>query len=73
MAGLPERPPAVLLLEVRAEAGALQRLGHHLGELIEGPREVAVGLGNCSPEEVLSACASLGITVLRSRVVSGHS
>lgn len=64
---------SILLLELRGKPGALLLLGHQLGCLIEGPREVAMPLSDHTPEEVLSACAALGVEVLRSRVVRENS
>ena len=60
---------AILLLEVGGSPGALARLEAQVGRLIEGPRAIAVLLADQTPEEVLSACATAGVEVQRSRVV----
>ena len=62
---------SLLLLELSGSPHALIRLGRQLGELIEGPREVAVYLGDRTPEEVLAVCAAHGVRVGRSRVIAG--
>ena len=61
---------SLLLLELSGPPQALIRLGRQLGEFIEGPREVAVYLGDRTPEEVLAVCAAHRVRVLRSRVIA---
>lgn len=61
---------SLLLLELSGPPSNLVRLGSQLGELIEGPREVAVYLGDRTPEEVLAVCAAHRVTVCRSRVIT---
>lgn len=68
-AGSPFKGP-LLLLELSGPPHALVRLGRLLGELIEGPREVALYLGDRTPEEVLAACAAYPVKVWRSRVIA---
>jgi hypothetical protein len=68
---------SLLLLELSGSPHALAQLERQLGELIEGPRVVAVYLGDRTPEEVLAVCAAHRVRVCRSRVIaasgpSGH-
>ncbi|HEX9895224.1 MAG TPA: hypothetical protein VGA78_14930 [Gemmatimonadales bacterium] len=63
--------PAVLLLEVAGDAFALEHLARLVGRVFRGPREIAIPLGDQTPEEILSLCVSLQVGVRRSRVVSG--
>ena len=60
---------SLLLLELSGPAPDLARLGRQLGELIEGPHEVAVYLRDRTPEEVLAVCAANRVRVCRSRVI----
>ena len=59
-----------MLLELSGPPDALARLGRQLGELMEGPRGVALCLGDRTPEEVLAVCTAYGVRVCRSRVIT---
>lgn len=59
---------AVLLLELDSAASA-RRLTSLYPVLVQGRHEVAIEIGETSPEEVLAECLAGGVGVKRSRVV----
>ena len=61
-------PPAVLLIELDSAESEV-RLAHLYQVLAKGRHEVAIPLGEASPEEVLAECLAHGVGVKRSRVV----